>query len=55
MEKLSMLLVGVWIVLVTVSQYFLNWFQFGKTGLVVTGAIGLVGAVLWLYTGFTKP
>jgi hypothetical protein len=47
--NLSNLLIALWIVLVSISQYFINWVQFGKTGLVVIGIIGLVGALLWLF------
>jgi hypothetical protein len=46
--NLSTLLIALWIVLVCISQYFINLVQFGKTGLVVVGIIGLVGALLWL-------
>lgn len=49
--SLSTLLVTLWITLVCISQYFLNWIQFGKTGLIVIGVIGLVGALLWLFEG----
>jgi len=51
---LSSLLVTVWIILVCVSQYFMNWFQFGKTGLIVIGVVGFIGAVLWLFSGYYR-
>jgi hypothetical protein len=49
--NLSTLLIALWIILVSISQYFLNWVTFGKTGLVVIGVIGLVGDLLWLFSG----
>jgi len=52
MNHLSVLLVVVWVVLVCISQYFLNWIVFSSTGLAVIGFIGLVGAILWLLAGF---
>lgn len=48
--NLSTLLIVLWIILVSISQYFLNWITFGKTGLIVVGVIGLIGAVLWLFS-----
>jgi uncharacterized membrane protein HdeD (DUF308 family) len=48
--NLSTLLIALWIILVSISQYFLNWVQFGKTGLVVIGVLGLIGALLWLFS-----
>jgi hypothetical protein len=50
--SLGSLLVTVWIILVCISQYFLNWIQFGKTGLIVIGVLGLVGAILWLFNDY---
>lgn len=49
--SLSTLLVAVWIILVCISQYFLNWIVFGRTGLIVIGVVGFIGAVLWLFGG----
>jgi hypothetical protein len=49
--SLANLLVTVWGILVCISQYFLGWINFGKTGLIVIGVIGLVGFVLWLFNG----
>jgi hypothetical protein len=49
--NLATLLVCLWVILVCVSQYFLNWIQFGKTGLIVIGVIGFVGAILWFFGG----
>lgn len=48
--NLSTLCLALWVVLVCISQYFLNWIVFGKTGLIVIGAIGLVGSLLWLFS-----
>jgi hypothetical protein len=50
--NLSTLLVAIWVVLVCISQYFLNWIVFSSTGLAVIGFIGLIGVVLWLFWGY---
>ena len=49
---LGSLLVTVWGILVCVSQYFLGWITFGKTGLIVIGVIGLIGFILWLFNDY---
>lgn len=58
--SLATFLICVWIILVSISQYFLNWIIFSHAGLIVIGAIGLIGAVLWLFAAdrpleFWKP
>lgn len=52
--SLATFLICVWIILVNISQYFLGWIAFSKAGLEVIGAIGLIGAVLWLFAA-DKP
>jgi hypothetical protein len=49
--NLGTILIVVWIILVNISQYFLNWIVFGRTGLIVIGVIGLVGGLIWLFGG----
>lgn len=51
---LSAFLLALWVALVCVSQYFMNWIQFGKTGLIVIGVIGFIGAVLWFISGAVR-
>jgi F0F1-type ATP synthase assembly protein I len=43
---LSRVLTAVFLVLLSISQHLLDWVQFGRTGLVVTGVIGLAAGVL---------
>lgn len=47
--KLSKLLFIAWVLLISVSQYFLNWITWNRTGLDVIGVFGLIVAVIWLF------
>jgi hypothetical protein len=49
--NLSALLLALFVILVSISQYFLAWVQFGTTGLVISGIIGLAAGVLMILDG----
>lgn len=50
--SLATLCLAAFLVLASISQYFLMWIRFGTSGLIVIGAIGLAAGVLCLLEGF---
>lgn len=49
------ILLGVFLVLVSISQYFAKWVIFNKTGLLVIGIVGLVAGILYVLSGVGRP
>lgn len=53
--NLKEITLGVFLVLASISQFFLDWVRFDHTGLVVIGIVGLVSGVLWVLDGLGRP
>jgi hypothetical protein len=49
--SLSMVLLAAFLILASISQYFLDWVIFGETGLFVIGLVGLAAGVFMLLEG----